>query len=105
MVIFALCQGAEVSNNLDEFELEGRLAIFVPCPLEQWIGVPSCTQIALMISPALVDPNSLPHVFLAVYLVPNHIDARCHLLLTSVFVAQRRVDGGHEDRTDPAGRA
>ncbi len=27
------------------------------------------------------------------------------MLLTSVFVAQRRVDWGHEDRTDPAGRA
>jgi hypothetical protein len=27
------------------------------------------------------------------------------LLLTSVFVAKRRVDWGHEDRTDPAGLA
>jgi hypothetical protein len=26
-------------------------------------------------------------------------------LLTSVFVAKRRVDWGHEDRTDPAGLA
>src|SRR5258707_7487086 len=28
-----------------------------------------------------------------------------YILLTSVFVAKRRVDWGHEDRTDPAGLA
>jgi hypothetical protein len=31
--------------------------------------------------------------------------AATFVLLTSVFVAKRRVDWGHEDRTDPAGLA
>ncbi len=99
--------GARLDNGFLMLAKIGRIAVRWSRPLE---GTPKTVTIAreadgwyVAISCADVPIKPLPLTG-----QETSIDLGLEAfatLLTSVFVAKRRVDWGHEDRTDPAGRA